>query len=89
MFSFGELRKRLKAIVRFFEELGDMADDHDADIVAAGLSFYALLGLFPALLAVVSIYGLLADPQSLTGVLVDFARALPPQARAACVSSRR
>lgn len=87
MSTFGDLRKKLKAAVRFFDELGDMADEHDADIVAAGLSFYALLGLFPALLAVVSIYGLLADPESLTGVLVDFARALPPQARAVVLGS--
>jgi membrane protein len=79
---FQHLRSRSKAIYAFFEELSDMADAHDADIVAAGLSFYALLGLFPALLAVVSIYGLLADPQSLQSTLVDFARTLPPQARA-------
>lgn len=71
----------------FFEELGDRADDHDADIVAAGLSFYALLGLFPALLAVVSIYGLAADPESLEGVVVDFARTLPPQARSVILGS--
>jgi membrane protein len=81
------LGRRTKAIVGFFEELSDMADAHDADIVAAGLSFYALLGLFPALLAVVSIYGLLADPQSLEGALVEFARTLPPQARTVVLGS--
>src|SRR5688572_9256991 len=81
------LGRRTKAIVGFFEELSDMADAHDADIVAAGLSFYALLGLFPALLAVVSIYGLLADPQSLAGALVEFARTLPPQARTVVLGS--
>jgi membrane protein len=81
MSIFGELKRELGKKYRFFEELSDMADDHDVDIVAAGLSFYGLLGLFPALLSVVSIYGLLADPQSLSGILVDYARTLPPQAR--------
>jgi membrane protein len=82
-----EVRSKLKATYVFFVELDDMASDHDADIVAAGLSFYALLGLFPALLAVVSVYGLLADPQSLEGVLVEFAQTLPPQARSVVLGS--
>jgi membrane protein len=50
-------------------------------MVAAGLSFYSLLGLFPALLAVVSIYGLVADPMSVENGLTSLARTLPPQAR--------
>ena len=86
-FSLSYLKHRLGRIIGFFEELGDMADDHDADIVAAGLSFYALLGLFPALLAVVSVYGLLADPEGLQRVVVDYARTLPPQARAVVLGS--
>jgi membrane protein len=77
----------LKPLVSFIEKLGDRADEHDADIVAAGLSFYALLGLFPALLAVVSLYGLAADPQSIEAVIGDFARTLPPQARALILGS--
>jgi membrane protein len=87
MAFFDQVRTKLKATVAFFVELDAMADAHDADIVAAGLSFYALLGLFPALLAVVSVYGLLADPQNLEGVLVDFARPLPPQARSVILGS--
>lgn len=33
-------------------------------LVAAGVTFYALLALFPALTALVSIYGIFADPQT-------------------------
>lgn len=47
-------------------------------IIAAGCAFYALLALFPAITALVSIYGLIADPdlvgrqvESLHGVLPD------------------
>ena len=36
---------------------------HHLPIVAAGLSFYGLLAMFPALLVIVSIYGLAGDPR--------------------------
>jgi membrane protein len=46
--------------------------------VAAGLTFYAILAIFPAITAIVSVYGLFADPlrlesevQSLAGVLPE------------------
>jgi membrane protein len=84
---FATLKSHVKALVGFVRELGDRADAHDADIVAAGLSFYALLGLFPALLAVVSLYGLAADPEVLQAGIVDFARTLPPQARTVVLGS--
>jgi membrane protein len=32
-------------------------------LLAAGVAFYAFLAIFPALIALVSIYGLFADPQ--------------------------
>jgi membrane protein len=36
-------------------------------LVAAGVTFYAILALFPAMTAFVSIYGLFADPQTVVG----------------------
>jgi membrane protein len=79
---FARLRKWVRARYELALAVSQRADDHDVDIVAAGLSFYALLGLFPALLALTSIYGLVADPASVQGVLTGFARTLPLQARA-------
>jgi membrane protein len=77
-----------RAIARPFIELYslarrviDQADEHDADMAAAGLAFYGLLGFFPALLAIVSLYGLVADPVSVESVLRSLARALPASAR--------
>jgi len=67
--------------VDFCRAVVERADEHDADIAAAGLSFYALLGLFPSLLALVSIYGLVADPADVEAALIAIAQALPPQAR--------
>lgn len=41
-----------------------VSEDH-VMLIAAGVTFYALLALFPALTALVSIYGLFTDPASL------------------------
>src|SRR5512145_1619645 len=39
----------------------EMANDH-VSVIAAGVAFFGMLALFPALAALVSIYGLVADP---------------------------
>src|SRR4051812_21325710 len=44
---------------------------------AAGVTFYALLALFPAIAAFVSIYGLFADPQTIINQLDALAGVLP------------
>lgn len=41
-------------------------DNDRVRAVAAGVTFYALLALFPALTALVSIYGLIADPATIS-----------------------
>lgn len=63
------------------KRVSDQADADNADIVAAGLSFYGILGLFPGLLAMVSLYGLIADPMALQRAIDGVARSLPPAAR--------
>jgi membrane protein len=63
------------------KRVSDEADADDADIVAAGLAFYGILGLFPALLAMVSLYGLVADPIAIQNAIYSIARSLPPAGR--------
>lgn len=46
-------------------------------LVAAGITYYALLALFPALTALVSVYGLFADPTAVTSGLNNFSGLLP------------
>jgi hypothetical protein len=36
-------------------------------LIAAGVAFYAMLALFPAMIVVVSVYGLVMDPEELSG----------------------
>lgn len=45
--------------------------------VAAGVTFYGLLALFPALTAFVSVYGLVADPGTIAGQLAAIDSFLP------------
>ena len=45
--------------------------------VAGGVTFYGLLSLFPALTVLVSLYGLLSDPQSISGHLASLRGVLP------------
>jgi membrane protein len=46
-------------------------------LVAAGVTYYLLLALFPALSAIVSVYGLFADPQDVSTQVQGLYRVLP------------
>jgi len=45
--------------------------------LAAGVTFYGLLAIFPALAALVSLYGLFADPATIASHLQTLAGVLP------------
>ena len=49
-------------------------------LIAAGVTFYLLLALFPAMAALVSLYGLVADPIIISEHLRELAALLPPGA---------
>jgi len=52
--------------------------DHSVTDIAAALTYYAVLSLFPGLLALVSIVGLFGDPQSTTETLTEIIRDVGP-----------
>jgi membrane protein len=56
------------------------ATDNRVFIVAAALAFYAMLALFPGLFALVSLYGLLADPQDVERFVSALSGILPESA---------
>jgi membrane protein len=62
----------VKRVVREFKE------DNTTDWAAA-LTYYGLLSLFPALIAMVSIVGLVGDPQKTTDTLLDIVAQLGPE----------
>jgi membrane protein len=55
--------------------------DTNASIIAAGVAFYAFLALVPALIAVVAIYGLVANPADVKDQITSFTSALPSDAQ--------
>lgn len=54
--------------------------DDQLSIIAAGVAFYFLLAIFPALTAMVSLYGLVFDPQQVSEQLNRLSLILPTQA---------
>ncbi|MGE5303888.1 MAG: YihY/virulence factor BrkB family protein [Alphaproteobacteria bacterium] len=46
-------------------------------VISAGITFYSLLALFPAIAALVSIYGFFADPASITQLVSNLSTVLP------------
>lgn len=61
--------------------LSEFREDNLADWAAA-LTYYGLLALFPALIAVVSVIGLVGDPQSTTRSLTEIVTEIGPQSAA-------
>jgi membrane protein len=50
-------------------------------LLAAGVAFFAFLSIFPALIATVLLYGLVADPSQVTSQVQSLAGVLPAEAR--------
>lgn len=55
----------------------DNVSEHRVLTLAAGMTFYGLLAIFPALAALVAIYGLFADPTTITAHLDSLSGFMP------------
>lgn len=58
----------------------DEISDNNVSIVSAGVAFYGFLAIFPAIGALVSIYGLAMDPQRIQKQLQQISSVMPAQA---------
>jgi membrane protein len=65
-----DIAKRVKRQIR----------EDKLSIIAAGVAFYGLLAVFPGLVALVGIYGLVADPAQIERQMSAVSAMLPPQA---------
>jgi len=54
--------------------------DDNVPIVAAGIAYYALLSIFPALTALVSVYGLISNPEEVHSQLQHLQQLMPEEA---------
>ena len=64
-------------VVRAYRE----SVDDNVSMLAGGVAFFAFLALFPALIALVSLYGLVASPEQVAAQVSDLAAALPASAQ--------
>ncbi|EWH02140.1 ribonuclease [Halomonas sp. BC04] len=55
----------------------ELADDR-VNMLAAGIAFYALLSLFPAIAAVISLWALAYDPHEIVSQIDEISRFMPP-----------
>ncbi len=65
-----------RLLVNVYKEI---SEDH-VGLIAAGVAFYGLLAIFPALVAVMAIAGLVMDPSAIVTQLEGLARFLPQDA---------
>jgi len=66
----------------FFRSVGREMDERNLSLIAAGVAFYAMLALFPALAALIAIWGFFSDPLIIFEQLVLLERFVPTDAYA-------
>lgn len=67
-------------VTGYFLALQEKVSHDYIGLIAAGIAFYFLLASFPAIGALISLYGLIADPQMITQEFAYFSRFLPTEA---------
>lgn len=65
------------------------AKSDNIPLVAAGVAFYALLSLFPLLIAAISLFGLVMDPAQVEQSMEQLLTAMPEQARSVVQTQMR
>lgn len=71
----------MKRASEFGSLISERVREHNLTLVAAGVAFYAFLALIPALVAFVSVYGLVADESDVTRQVEDLGSSLPAEVR--------
>ena len=74
---------------RFAVQLAHEITEHHTLLIASGVAFSSVLGLLPALVAVVSVYGLVASPEDVESNLGPLTTALPQDAADLVVNQLR
>lgn len=63
--------------MKFLKRVWDRAENDNLGLLAAGVGFYAILAIFPSLIALVTVYGLVADPAKVTAQVQPVTALLP------------
>ncbi len=69
-----------KAVWRTGVAVFALADDVRLSLIAAGVAFFGMFSVFPALAALIAVFGLVADPVIVTDLLQSVEELIPPDA---------
>ena len=67
------------AVTQVAQQIPERFREHNLTLVSAGVAFYAFLAFVPALIVIVAVYGLVAEPAHIQRQVRDFAGALPDE----------
>ena len=76
---FGAINMGLSTIKNFAFSLKERTDEHFLGLIAAGVAFYAFLSLFPAMAALISLYGLIAEPSTVESHVNAISQFIPQE----------
>lgn len=68
--AFGTLWRALRHVLR-------LMDEKNLSLIAAGVAFYGILAVFPALASIIAIWGVVGDPGAVATELAEFRAVLP------------
>ena len=74
---------------RLLRQFTSNVSEHHTLLAAAGVAYYFALALVPAVVTIVSIYGLVAEPNEVADQLAPLTNALPSEARELVVAQLR
>lgn len=66
---------------KLLKRVKERTGEERVSLLAAGVAFFGLLSIFPALIALVAVYGIVAQPEKVTEQLASLLEALSPEAR--------
>jgi len=66
--------------LRVLKRVWDATTERNLDLVAAGVAFYAMLAIFPAVAAVIALWGFWSDPVIIESQLALMQEFIPPEA---------
>lgn len=73
------LRFSLWEWIGIFRDATQRIGDHNLSLISAGVAFFSMLALFPAIAAMISLYGFLSDPYAVQANLVLLEPLLPKE----------
>jgi len=80
------MSKGMGNLIRLLWRVGNRVGPSQISVIAAGIAFYSILAVFPAIAAVIALAGLFIEPDDVVAQLETLARVVPPDAARILIS---